>query len=398
MVLEGSPLVTPKGRGQSGQRVLRVLHVVENLHTQAIENWLLRMLRIVSQERPDHHWSFFCILGERGGLDDAFRQLGATVIHSTYPMTRKRPFLAALRQVMKDGKYDILHCHHDIVSAIYLLASIGLPFRQRIVHVHNTSIAMLTSNRIKAALFRAPMRQICLCMADKVVGVSADALNAMLANHSPRPNRDLVVHCGINTSAFSSRVPEPAAVRHALGLPLCARLLLFVGRMDAYKNPLFILEILKHLPALEPSIVALFAGTGPLEEELSRLAKAASLEKRIRVIGFRDDIPRLMQASDLLVWPSIEKPKEGLGLGIVEAQTAGLPVLMSRSVPVDAIVVPELVNVLPLAAGPEAWAEATLEILNRPHPPRSESLARVEASSFSLAKGVSNLMALYEGV
>jgi glycosyltransferase involved in cell wall biosynthesis len=356
------------------------------------------MLQIVSQEFPDHHWSFFCISEKSGRLDDAFRQLGATVIHSRHPLNQKRAFVAGLRQVMKEGKYDVLHCHHDIISAIYLLASIGLPFRKRIVHVHNTAIGMLTPSRLKASLFRWPMRQLCLGMADRVVGISVDALQAMLARQRFKANRDTVVHYGIATSSFSSSPLPSLAIRESCGLPSTTRLLLFVGRLDTYKNPCFVLEILKCLSKTNPDIALLFAGRGPLEPELRRLAQEASLSQRVRLLGFRNDVPLLMQACNLLIWPSLEEPKEGLGLGIVEAQAAGLPLLMSRSVPREAIVVPELVTVLPLEAGPQAWAQSALEILNHKPPSRDESRARVESSSFSMTAGVSNLMALYEGV
>jgi len=68
---------------------------------------------------------------------------------------------------------------------------------------------------------------------------------------------------------------------------------------------------------------------------------------------------------------------------------------MSQSVPAEAIVVPELVNVLPLSAGPEAWAKAMLALMKGARPGSADSLARVESSSFSMTQGVSNLMALY---
>ena len=77
-----------------------------------------------------------------------------------------------------------------------------------------------------------------------------------------------------------------------------------------------------------------------------------------------------MANSDVLLWPSLEEPMEGLGLGIVEAQAASLPILMSQSVPTEAIVMPELVDVLPLNAGADAWSERVAQILDRERPDR----------------------------
>ena len=96
------------------------------------------------------------------------------------------------------------------------------------------------------------------------------------------------------------------------------------------------------------------------------------------------------------MWPSLESPKEGLGLGVVEAQAAALPILISRSVPREAIVITDLVRVLPLAAGAEKWAAELYQLSVATRPSKAEALARIESSSFSMAAGVANIMALYQ--
>jgi glycosyltransferase involved in cell wall biosynthesis len=380
------------------QNTVRVLHIVENLNHQAVETWLLRVLRGAANDYPHVQWTFFCALGRKGSLDDEARQLGADVIHSRYDVGDKRRFLLSLREVMKEGRYDVLHCHHDIMSAVYLAASAGLPFRKRIVHVHNTSLSLPTPSRIKADLVRGPMRQVCLRVADQIVGISKEALESMIGKRIRQPERHQVVHYAVDTLRFANPVGNAEVLRRDLGLASATKILLFVGRLVEYKNPSFVVEILEHVAKVEPGVVAVFAGAGDKRDELRELARRKSLSDRIRLLGFREDVPELMLLSDLLVWPSLEDPKEGLGLGIVEAQAAGLPVLMSRSVPDEAIVVPELVRVLPLANGSKAWADAALEILRRPRPSRQRSREQVESSSFSMSEGVKNIIALYNGL
>jgi hypothetical protein len=82
-------------------------------------------------------WTFYCILKQAGAMDAKARALDGGVIHSPVPLVRKREFFRALRSELRCGNYDVLHCHHDILSGIYLLASVGIPLRRRIVHVHN---------------------------------------------------------------------------------------------------------------------------------------------------------------------------------------------------------------------------------------------------------------------
>lgn len=382
------------GNGKSGGQI-RLLHVVENLHTQAIETWLFRMFRGAAEEYRRFHWTFFCALGKEGKLDEAVRALGADIIYSPYEISNTYAFVSNLRGVIKEGRYNVLHCHHDIMSAIYLWASVGLPFKKRIVHVHNTSLSLPTSNRLKTALLRPLLKQLCLMMSDNLVGISREALRSMIGEREPRPERDKIVHYGVDTTRFYAPPPDPAEFRQSLGLPPAAKIMLFVGRMVPYKNPKFVVEVLEHISKKHPDVVAVFAGAGVLEEGVRAMARERELDGRVRVLGFRDDVPRLMQGSDLLIWPGLECPMEGLGLGIVEAQAAGLPVLMSLSVPHEAVVIPELVETLHLAAGAKAWADAVSTILVRKHPTRQEALSRVDSSSFSLPQGIANLMALY---
>lgn len=380
---------------QLRRRPVRVLQIVENLNNQAVEFWLFKVLCLARERHPYLEWTFFCVLGRPGKMDEAVRQMDAKVIHSPHDIGEKIAFMRALRQVMRRDRYDVLHSHHDIMSALPLLASVGLSFRRRIVHVHNTSISLPTPNTLKAALVRWPFRQICL-RADQIVGVSQPALDAMLAGHKRHPCRDRVIHCGIDTSRFRRDEARANGLRQDFGFLPNAKILLFVGRMIAYKNPNFVIEVLSRLHQKDVNYAAVFAGTGPLEDEVRELAGQKGLQERVRVLGWRQDVPDLMQACDLLIWPGIEEPKEGLGLAIVEAQAAGLPVLMSRNVPEEAVVVPELVETLPLPKGPQAWAEVVVAMLLRSHPARHESLARVEASSFSIEQSADNIAALYE--
>jgi len=373
----------------------RLLHIVENLDRGAVENWLYHMFAAASARGDKAHWTFFCILGKPGKLDDEVRRLGGEIIYSPHPIGEKRSFFLNLRKVIRNGNYDVLHCHHDFVSAVYLSASIGSSIRKRIVHVHNTDEGLLTPSAAKQFLFKEPMRQACLRLADNVVGISHETLSKFTQRAEPKAGRDKIVYYGIDTASFYRHVEPRKQFRVSLGFQADARVLLFTGRMAPIKNPCFLVEILEALVKFEPRAVAIFAGAGELESKVLELAKQKGIAERVRVTGWRDDAEMLMRLSDLFVFPRVEEPTEGLGLVLVEAQAAGLPILASPSMTDDVKVIPELFTVLPLSAGADAWAKAANEILSRPQPMSSECLAKIEASPFSLDAGVSNLLALY---
>jgi glycosyltransferase involved in cell wall biosynthesis len=368
------------------------------MHDQAVENWIFRIMRDSRERYPDYHWTFYCAYGSPGRLDDAVRELGGEVIHSAAPIGETRKFVSLLHNFIERGRYDVMHAHHDIVSAVYLIASARTPLRRRVVHVHNTAMDLPTPSTVKRAIVWEPMRRVVLSMADRIAGISRDALASMILNAEPRPGRDVVVYYGIDTSRFRQPRRTSAATREMIGVAPDAKVILFAGRMTEYKNPVFIVNMLEAVAKEVPEAVAVFAGTGPEAELVEARASELGIGDRIRVLGFRDDLAELMLASDVLVWPGQEVPKEGLGLGVVEGQAAGLPIIMSRSVPDDAIVVEELVTVLPLALGPEAWARKCIDVLSSPRMSRMAALSQIEASHFSLRAGTDNVMALYQNL
>jgi len=378
----------------------RVIHMVESLDAGAVENWLLRMLRAGQTLGVPLDWTFYSVLSRPGRHDDAARKLGATVINSPVALDDKLAFVRSLRHTLRAGKYDVMHCHHDVVSAVYLGAAAGLGIPCKIVHVHNADLHVPTRSARKSALLREPLRQLCLRLAHRIVGISRHTLATFLNGRPRVPARDTVLYYGVDTQPFHAPQPDPGAIRRSLGLPTDAKLLLFVGRMVSYKNPVFLVDVLASIANADPNVYALFVGTGPLEEELGNRARSLGVADRIRVLGWRDDTATLMRASDLFVFPRVEDSSEnggieGLGLVVVEAQAAGLPSLLSRGIPEDAIVLPELCETLSLGAGAKAWGVAVRRILSRPRPNDVLALEAIENSAFSLEAGFRGLTALH---
>src|SRR4029079_19149991 len=111
---------------------VKILHIVENLHRGAVETWLVRMFEECRKLRPDDVWTFYCMWGQPGRHDERVRELGGRIIYSPVPLGRTTASLCAPPPTLKHGQFDILHCHHDLLSGCYLLAAMGLPIRQRI--------------------------------------------------------------------------------------------------------------------------------------------------------------------------------------------------------------------------------------------------------------------------
>ena len=374
---------------------MKVLHIVESLDRGAVENWLIRMLGHARKQRAAIDWTFYCVLERPGAMDEEARSLGAQVIHSPVPIIRKLPFVRALRGELRRGGYDVVHCHHDLVSAVYLLAAAGLPIHRRIVHVHNADENLLTPSPWKQRFYREPMRMVCLTLADRIVGISNHTLDAFLSGRHCRTERDSVHYYGVDSTRFEVAVGDRLKFLRDLGLADSSRILLFAGRMVPEKNPVFAVDVLAEMRRLDPATVGVFVGAGSLEERVRRRCAELGVDSDVRYLGWRDDVPEIMCCSDWFILPHPENPVEGFGLAVVEAQLAGLRMLLSRGILDDPLLPTASFRRLALADGPQVWAKAAMELLEQPAPSRPAALTALRESRFDMDTALNDLVSLH---
>lgn len=156
-----------------------------------------------------------------------------------------------------------------------------------------------------------------------------------------------------------------------------------VTSMKAVKNPLFLIDVFRKFLVQRSDAVLVVVGDGEMAEEFRSGAERLLPKGSYRLLGKRSDVPALLQAFDAFLLTS---HKEGLSIATVEAQAAGLPCLVSDGVPQEAAAVPGLVCRLPLADGPQAWADelAALCAAGRSPEARRGGARHVEAAGYSL--------------
>jgi glycosyltransferase involved in cell wall biosynthesis len=373
----------------------KVLHIVENLDRGAVENWLVRMMRHARRQGIALDWTFYCALGREGKLDAEVRQLGGRIIHSLVPIGQKTAFIVALRHELAHGGYEVLHSHHDLISGLYLLAAAGLPIRKCLVHVHNADEAVLTPNPIKQRMLRPSLRHLCLRMAEGIIGISNHTLDTFLAGRKRRLGRDRVHYYGIDGSPFLAAKNDRSEFRRCLGLPAACPILLFAGRMVPEKNPLFALEVLAEMRKRNPQVVGVFVGAGSLEAAVRERANQLRVDEGFRALGWRNDIAEIMCCCDWFILPRPEQPLEGLGIAVIEAQVAGLRLLLSQGIPDDPLLKEAVCARLSLADGPQRWAKEAIR-LGKATPPSAAKMQQILAQSpFDMDFSLRDLLNLY---
>jgi glycosyltransferase involved in cell wall biosynthesis len=174
-----------------------------------------------------------------------------------------------------------------------------------------------------------------------------------------RPKQAVVVPNA--TEAVPAPTPsERAAVRRSLTDSDEALLVLAVGRLADGKGYGDLLTAFSQAARVHAGAELVVVGDGPLAASLQAQADALGLTSRVHLLGQRDDVPALMTASDLYVSAS---HWEGLPLAMLEAMSAGLPVLATSVGDVPSVV-DEGSGVLVPPADPSALSRALVALLS----------------------------------
>jgi glycosyltransferase involved in cell wall biosynthesis len=297
-----------------------------------------------------------------------------------------------LGKLLRWEKYDVVHCHADYLSGLILPVAHAVGVRTRIGHVHATEFAFQARRPLARYLAGRVLRRLHVWDGGICVGTSSLALDAYLGKLRSRM-RNRVCVCGIPCADYRAAVNTgKQTIRQSLKWPDQAKVILHVGRHNEAKNLFYLMEIFAEIQRRDGDALFVLAGSGPLTPALQDKARELGLAERIYFLGSRDDVPQLMRAADLFIFPSLF---EGLGLVVIEAQAVGLRSLISDIVPPEVEAVNGLVHRLPLTAPPDKWAERALQLMELPLPDAQDSLNLVEVSPFSIANSARALMSLY---
>lgn len=385
---------------------VRSLQIVHSLGMGGAETWLMEVLRLWART-GEGTMDFLLTGGHRGIFDDEASSLGAKLHYIPFGKRSILSFRRDFRKLLRDGKYDALHDHQDHISGWhFMFGGDHLP-GIRVTHVHNASHQIL--NNYGVSLRRRVNSQLGKMLVLRYVTHIAGTSNQLIREYgfSEGMFRGLpksALYCGFDQARFAGdRVEARQRLLEELGWPDDVRIILYAGRIDrspdpdhplTSKNSGFAVDVAIASATREPRIRMILAGKpSDATPELEARAERAGVGDRIRFLGIRHDIEALMKASDLLLFPS---RGEGLGMVAVEAQSAGLPVLMSTAVPEESIVVPELVARKNLKDGIESWSDEVINAVTRPKPMTlTEANERVAASPFSLMNSAKALRQLY---
>lgn len=307
---------------------MKILHVYPQLNSGGTEMVIYNILHY----GQDSEFRYELLTEIPGNNEAKFKNIGIPIHH--IPFSDGEAYFNRLVNFMRDGGYSAVHVHMNSHLPIVLKAAKEAGINCRIAHSHNArlDIPVFMWNLL------APLHHRYEKYATHLVGCSRLALRWLFPFRWKHGN---IINNGIDMDAFRYNPITRESVRSDLGLSPTSKVFIHVGRCTPQKNQKFILDLANN--RRDKDEVYLLVGEGPDLKSLKDYAKKLNLSN-VRFLGLRTDIPQLLAASDIFLFPSIY---EGLGIVAIEAQASGLNVITSDQLPPEADL--GLGNFLPIA-------------------------------------------------
>lgn len=360
--------------------MIKVLHYGVSDNLGGIETYLQKITKAVNHQKFQ-----FDFIVPKEGAPEGFDELLKYNCHFYKVTSRQQNPLKnfiEINSIINENNYDIIHCH--LVSLSYITPIViarrkGIPV---VIHSHSSNspkspVTLILHNLNKYRITKYKY---------KAVAVSKQA-SEWLFNQ----DKDVeILNNGIDINKYRFNDMSRTLIRNEFNLK-DDFVAIHIGMFAEVKNHNYLLDIFKEINKTNPKSKLLLVGDGPTKEKQDIFSKIAKLklENSIIYLGTRTDIPDLLSSADCLIFPSIYEGFPGV---VIEAQTSGLPCLISDSI-TDEVVINDNCFRLPLNSDPKIWAEKALSIKN--YRDRSYGAENIKEHNLSVEDEIVKIENLY---
>jgi glycosyltransferase involved in cell wall biosynthesis len=331
---------------------IRILQVFSSagMHRAGAETLIMNYYHKI--DRSKVQFDFIVHTNEKCAYDDEIKLLGGRIyrIPRYTIINHIRYFILWLNFLHKHTEYRIIHGHYFTISAIYFCAA-KIFNLVCIAHSHINYKGPRTK-RIMKRLITFPVRYI----ADYLFACSKDAGIWLYGKNALRDKKFLLMNNSLDTKRFIFNSKNRGKKRKELKI-INKFVIGHIGRFDLQKNHIFIIEIFKKIFTIDKNSILILVGDGKLKMSIEQKVLDMGLYGNVIFTGARSDIPELLQAMDVFLFPSLY---EGFGLVLLEAQASGLKCIVSDTVTKESNITNKI-EYLSLDKSPEYWARQILK-------------------------------------
>lgn len=334
----------------------RVLNIVSKMNADGAETFLIRLMRNINKDK--FMFDFLVFSPDKGFYDDEILSWGGRIHYAE--MKSKNPIKSFydIYQIVRKNEYRVVLrvSGHSLAALDLLAAAIG-GAKLRMLRSSNSSVSGGISSRIIHMLFRPVLNLI----VTQRLAPSDMAATWMFGKKHISNGSVKIINNGLEIDRFVFDVCKRQELREKMGLT-DKFVVGHVGRISDQKNHKFLLDAFEAIKKENEAAVLLLVGRvaqPEIEISLKKRIENLGLNDSVIFTGVRSDIPDLLMAMDVFLFPSLY---EGMPNAVIEAQATGLHCIISDTITKE-VGFTDLVEYLPLN-NPDEWAERALQYQN----------------------------------
>lgn len=294
-------------------------------------------------------------------------------------------------KVLKEYKYEVVHIHSEVAYKVFLYARTAKKcgVKKIIIHAHSDSIDGKYT-WIKYIAHKICKNAICRYGTDFIAISESPAkwlFNEKVVNDK---EHFFFITNGIVVDSYRFSENVRIRMREELRLGNNELIIGHVGALKRVKNQEYILDMVDWLKQQDKKIKLILVGDGENRGMLEKKITELKIEDKVILLGARSDVNEIMQAFDVLVFPSLF---EGVPMTLIEAQSVGMPILASDVINCK-IKINDNVYFLSLEEGAQAWGLKVLSV-NGNHIGIG-GYKNVHQSKYNIKNGAAQLKEVYK--
>ena len=351
----------------------RLLCIVSSMNVGGAETFLMKIYRDLNKGL---YQMDFCVNNESNFYKDEILGLGGKIY--VIPSKSQSPIkhFTFLYNIVKSEKYYyVMRVNEHSLSVLDLLAAKKAGANRLIMRSSNAG----SENSITTALHKA-FKFLPKFVPNVKIAPSDLAAEYTFGKKAVRNGNVVFLPNGIDTKKFSFNNKARESIRENLNIQDKV-VLGHIGRFSEQKNHDFLIDIFYEYHAMNKDSVLLLIGDGPLKDRIADKVNSLGLVNSVKFLGIRKDIPQLLSAMDLFVFPSFY---EGMPNTVIEAQTTGLKCLISDAITKESQIT-DAVRFKELQSGAYSWAINIDEIIREKHENRIDYAEKMRAKNYDLS-------------
>ena len=331
----------------------RLLCIVSSMNTGGAETFLMKIFR--NLDRENYQMDFYCMSMENGFYENEIISLGGKVYHSIPKSKNPLKSFLELKKIVEDEKYDSVMriSQHSLATLDLIAAKMG----------GAKILIQRSSNSNSSSYFGKILHFVFKWLPKKIPTIklapSTEAAEYTFGKNSVKKLEVNLIKNALNIEDFIFDNKKRQEIRSEFNITN-KFVIGHIGRISMQKNHNFLIDIFKEVVKKEENSLLLIIGVGELEAEIKEKIKKNNLEDKVIFTGIRSDIPSLLMAMDVFVFPSLY---EGLPNTVIEAQATGLPCVISDKITKE-VKITQSVYRKSLEENESIWAEKILSLKN----------------------------------